>query len=168
MRGERYVVLGLAHVRSTWVRELARWSTTAVLPLEFVQCLSVEELRARLASGRAFSAVIIDGGVPGLDRDLSDAARQSGCAALLGDDGRVTRDWAALGASAVLLSGFTRAELLDALTSCATVIGRGDVIDVAEPSADAVAGWRGRLIAVTGAGGTGASITAMALAQGLG
>lgn len=31
MRGERYVALGLAHARSGWFSELARWSTTAAV-----------------------------------------------------------------------------------------------------------------------------------------
>ncbi|MEY2465041.1 MAG: hypothetical protein QOH64_3179, partial [Acidimicrobiaceae bacterium] len=77
-------------------------------------------------------------------------------------------DWSALGASALLLADFTRAQLLDALTSCATVIGRGDSVGVGEPAPAAGSGWRGRLITVTGPGGTGASTAAMALAQGLG
>jgi hypothetical protein len=31
MRGERYVALGLAHARSGWFSELARWSTSAAV-----------------------------------------------------------------------------------------------------------------------------------------
>ena len=168
MRGERYVVLGLAHVRSPWFRELARWSTTAAVPVEFVQCVSIEELRTRLTSGRAFSAVIADAGITGFDRDLADLARRSGCAVLVVDDGRVPRDWSSLGASAVLPSDFARADLLEALTTSATVIGRGDLVTLTEPPAGGAGAWRGRLLAVTGSGGTGASVVAMALAQGLG
>ena len=37
MAGERYVVLGLAHPRATWFRDLARWSTSgAVLIVAFL------------------------------------------------------------------------------------------------------------------------------------
>ena len=36
MSTDRYVVLGVAQVRSPWFREVARWSTSAMLPIEFV------------------------------------------------------------------------------------------------------------------------------------
>lgn len=168
MSGERFVALGLAHVRSAWFRDLSRWATAAALPVEFVKCVSVEELRARLAGARAFSAVIVDSGVPGVDRDLLEVARQAGCAVVVVDDGRGHRDWQALGASAVLAPDFGRAELLDALEANARRIGRGDDVSLDPVPRTAAGTWRGRLIAVTGAGGTGASTVAMALAQGLG
>ena len=167
MRGERYVVLGLAHVRSEWFRDVARWSTSSTLPLEFVKCLSIEELTARLQSGRPFSAVLVDGGLIGVDRDLVDAARESGCAVIVIDDGRAGRSWTDLGASAVLPVGFAPNALLDVLAATSTLIGRGDAVAAVEGVA-ATPGWRGRLIAVTGPGGTGASTVAMALAQGMG
>ena len=37
MTTERYVVIGLAHVRSDWFTEVARWSTSGSLPIEFVK-----------------------------------------------------------------------------------------------------------------------------------
>src|SRR5687767_5856859 len=115
MRGERFVALGLAHARSGWFSELARWSTSAVIPIEFVKCVTLEEVRARLASGRAFSALLVDGGLSGVDRDLIDAAREGGCAVIVIEDDRVRRDWLALGASAVLPPELSRAGLLDVL-----------------------------------------------------
>ena len=39
---DRYVVLGLAHVRSPWFREVSRWATSAVIPIDFVKCVSVD------------------------------------------------------------------------------------------------------------------------------
>jgi hypothetical protein len=165
-RGERYVALGLAHARSGWFRELARWSTSGAIPVEFVKCVTIEELRARLASGRAFSAMLVDGSLSGVDRDLVDDARAAGCAVLIVDDGRTRRDWSALGASAVLPADVGRDELLDALEAHATAIGRGDALAVGDYGAAPAGSWRGRLVAVTGAGGTGASTAAMALAQG--
>lgn len=168
MRGERYVALGLAHARSGWFSELARWSTSAAIPVEFVKCVTIEEVRARLASGRAFSALLVDGGLPGVDRDLVDEALACGCAVVVIDDGRVRRDWTALGASAVLPAELSRSGLLDVLDTHAVPIGRGDVLPTADGTSSAVGSWRGRLIAVTGAGGTGASTSAIALAQGLG
>ncbi len=164
---ERYVVLGLAHARSAWFREVARWSTSAALPVEFVKCVSLEELRARLASGRAFSALLVDGGIGGVDRDLADTARAAGCAVLVVDDGRARRDWSALGASAVLPAGLGRAELRAAHAAPAPPIGRGAAAAVPVDGDAAPAGWRGALVAVTGARGAGTSTVAMALAQAL-
>lgn len=168
MRGERYVALGLAHARSGWFSELARWSTSAAIPVEFVKCVTIEEVRARLASGRAFSALLVDGGLPGVDRDLVDEARACGCAVIVIDDGRVRRDWSALGASAVLPPELSRSGLLDVLETHAVAIGRGDVLPAMDGPSAVAGSWRGHLIAVTGAGGTGASTAAIALAQGLG
>jgi hypothetical protein len=164
---ERYVVLGLAQARSPWFAEVARWATSAALPCEFVKCVSVEELRARLASGRPFSAVLLDAAVPGVDRDLTDLARRTGSAVLLVDDDRVARDWVDLGASAVLPATMSRADLLDALAAHATPIGRAEAIGVPAPS-PARAAWQGPLVAVTGVGGAGTSTVAAALSQGLG
>ena len=167
MSASRYRVLGLAHPRSGWFREVSRWSTHAALPVEFVKCVAVEELRARLESGPACSAVLVDGGLSGVDRDLVDLARQAGAAVLVVDDGRRRVDWTALGADVVLPERFDRAMLLSALLARAPAIEGPDV----EPGyrlAPPPAGWRGRLVAVTGAGGAGSSTVAMALAQGLG
>ena len=168
MRGERFVALGLAHARSGWFSDLARWSTSAAIAVEFVKCVTLDEVRARLASGRAFSALLVDGSLPGLDRDVVDEAKACGCAVVIVDDGRIRRDWTALGASAVLAADFDRTALLDVLHAHATVIGRGDVLPALDGPSTTVGSWRGRLIAVTGAGGTGASTAAIAVAQSLG
>ncbi len=53
MSTERFVVLGLAHVRAGWFVEVSRWSTSGVMPIEFVKCVSVDEVRGRLAGARA-------------------------------------------------------------------------------------------------------------------
>ena len=167
MAGERYVVLGLAHARSGWFRDVARWATSGSLPVDFLKCVSVEEVLARLRSNRPFSALLVDGSLAGVDRDLCDAAADAGSAVLVVEDGRVARDWQALGAAASLPSPFAPADLMDALAAQASMITRGDVIP--DPQGEAPqAGWRGQLLAVTGAGGTGASTAAIALAQALG
>jgi hypothetical protein len=147
---------------------LARWSTSAAIPVEFVKCVTIEEVRARLASGRAFSALLVDGGLPGVDRDLVDEARACGCAVIVIDDGRMRRNWSALGASAVLPPELSRSGLLDVLETHAVAIGRGDVLPAIDGPSAVSGAWRGQLIAVTGSGGTGASTAAIALAQGLG
>ena len=83
MSGEHFVVLGAARPRAAWFSDLGRWATSAALPVEFVRCVSVEEVRARLAAGRTWSAVVLDEAVPGLDRDLLDEARRVACAPIV-------------------------------------------------------------------------------------
>jgi hypothetical protein len=162
---DRYVLLGLARARADWFRTIGQWATSAMLPAEFVRCVSAEELRARLASGRAFSAAIVDANVPGLDRDLVAAAGEAGCRVLVVDDGTSGRDWRALGVAAVLAPVFSRDELLEVLAANAEMVGAA-VVDEAPPVED-TRRPAGLLLALTGPGGTGASTVAIALAQGL-
>lgn len=164
MVNERFVVLGLARARAEWFSAAAQWATTAALPLEFVKCVSGEELRTHLASGRPFSAAILDGALPATDRDLIGAVREAGAVALVVQPttARRVHDWHALGAAAVLPSQLTREDLLDSLASHCSMVGlahapRDEVLTLP-------AGL-GRVIAVTGSGGTGASMAAIALAQ---
>src|SRR3546814_15954274 len=84
MATDRFVLLGLAQVRSSWFRDMSRWATTAVVPVEFVKAMSVEELRARLRSARSFSALIVAAGVVGLARDLVGQALATGYAGIGG------------------------------------------------------------------------------------
>jgi hypothetical protein len=164
---ERFVVLGVARARSLWFRAVAQWATSAAIPAEFVKCVSAEEVRAHLASGRAFSAALLDGGLPTVDRDLIAAAREAAVPVLVVDDGRGGRDWRALGATTVLPAGFDREQLLDALAANARMVGGGDAATAADEPA--VTETRlGRVVAVCGPGGTGASTAAVALAQQLG
>jgi MinD-like ATPase involved in chromosome partitioning or flagellar assembly len=167
--GARYVVLGLGPARSSWFSALGQWTTSGALPVEFVKCVSADEVRARLAGGRATSALVADGGIPSVDRDLLAAANHAGCACLVVDDPRVERDWIGLGASAVLTAGFGRDELLGALASHARMVVRADAdADTAvEPSRPlpAPSSWRCPLVAVLGSGGTGVSTAAIALTQ---
>lgn len=159
---ERWVVLGLAPPRTAWFSEVTRWSTSGLAPVEFVKCLSPAEVRARLATGRAHSALLIDGAATGADRDLIATARDVGVATLIIDDPRVDRDWLALGAAAILPGDFSRDDLTDTLTVAAAPIS-----DVRRPDVTVAAagGWAGRLIAVVGRGGAGTSTIAMATAQ---
>lgn len=169
MASDRYVLMGLAHVRSPWFRDLARWANSAAIPAEFVKCVSAEEVRARLGSGRPFSALLIDGSLPAVDRDLIDTATDTGTSVFIIDDGRVERDWLALGATRVLAADLSRGELLDALENAARPVPRADALTLGPSAAEGpVASWSGELIAVTGAGGTGASVVAMAVAAALG
>jgi hypothetical protein len=165
MATDRYVVLGLAHPRSMWFREVGRWATAAALPLEFVKCVSAEEVRARLDGGRRFSALLADARVPGVDRDLLDVATSHGCPVLIIRDERVPRDWPSLGASAVLDGVFDRETLRLVLHEHAQQVS--DVAATPFTPEVATEGWRAPLVAVLGAPGAGSTTAAMALAQGM-
>ena len=167
MSNHRYAVLGLAGVRAVWFREVGRWSTAASIPVDFVKCVSTEELRARLGGGRAFSAVLVDAGVTGLDRDLIDATLETGAAIFVVGDGRNVRDWIALGATAVLPEDFHRGELMDELERHGRPLDQTEATSAPSAAERPRGSWSGRLVAVTGGAGAGASVLSMALAQGL-
>jgi hypothetical protein len=163
---ERYVLLGLALPRAPWFRTMAQWTTAASLPAEFIKVLSAEELRARLASGRQHSAVLVDSHHPGLDRDLVASAREAGVPVFaVGDAKRGPWSAADLAVTATLPADFGRAALMDALSAHCRRIGRGDQSPLTPPD-EPFPPWRGRLFGVCGPGGTGASTVAIALAQG--
>ena len=167
MSAEHYALLGVARPRAPWFTEIGRWATSASIPADFVRCVSADEVRARLQSGRAWSALLVDHMGPGLDRDLIDSARAVGCASVVVVDGTPHRDWVALGASAVIPAPIHRDALVAVLRECASPMSRlaGSGADLADirplPS------WEGRLVAVAGPGGSGTSTVAAALAQGL-
>lgn len=164
MRAQRYVVIGLAKAQSVWFRDLGRWSTSAAIPCDFVKCVSANELRARLGSGRPFSAVVIDASIPALDRDLVDTARSSGCAVIVVSDGTDTsRDWAALDVSAVLAEPVGRDVFVSALADVARPLEQFEAAPNHEH--EVRSGWSAPLVAVTGLEGRATS--AMALAHGL-
>ena len=167
MGNDRFVVLGLARARTPWYSEMAQWSTSGLAPIEFIKCLSAQEVRARIAAGRAISAFIADATTTGLDRDLIDDVRAAGCAVLIVDDPRVRRDWIKLGASAVLPSPFDLPAVVDALHAHASTIRPTDrLLDLSSSSVDDTdIGWRGDLVAVIGPGGVGTSTVAMGVAQ---
>ena len=165
MSNDRWVVLGLARPRAGWFAEVARWTTAGVVAAEFVKCVSVEEVRTRLSSGRPHSALLIDATAAGFDRDLVAAAAAAGTVVLAVGDGRSGR-WSAadLGVAAVLPPDFDAATLLDALTATAHQVARATSLAPLVGDEAAVR-WQGRLIAVCGTGGAGTSTVAAALAQ---
>lgn len=166
MRSERFVVLGVAPVRREWFARVSKWANDARLPLEFVKCISVNEVASRLETGRAFSALLVDGGAIGLDRDLLDLATTLGCAPIVIDHGLVERDWHTLGAAAVLPERFEAAELHAVLDEVSNPIGRtSNHLDDHVVQDTHYLG--GKAVAVLGAGGMGSSTVAMALIQGL-
>ncbi len=161
------MVLGLAQARSEWFREVSRWATSASLPIEFLKTMSMEEVRVRLRSGRGYSALLIDDSMPGFDRDLVEMAREAGCAVVVVDSGRAHLGSAGLGVSALLPAGFGRDELLAVLGQFATPVARVSSSAEMLTRPQAGVGYRGRLIAVVGPGGTGCSTVAVGLAQAL-
>ena len=166
MSSARYVVLGLAPVRSEWFRSVARWANEAAIPVEFIKCISATEVRARLDEGRPFSAVLVDASVPGADRDLFDAARTNGCATVIVDNGLVERDWGSLGVSGVLTEPFTSADLLTALERVGQRVEQATDLSGRTERTETTS-FGGRTVVVTGTGGIGSSTVAMAVAQGL-
>lgn len=163
---ERYVVLGLATSRSRWFTEVARWATSGALPVEFVKCIAPEEMRVRLASGRPFSALLVDAATGAVDRDLLDVAAAHGVVVLV-VDGTLGTGWAELGVAAVLPPDLGRDQLLDVLVQrCRTIGGGADLETGPAAEGEGPADAGGHLVAVTGSGGCGASTVAMALAQG--
>ncbi|GAC1589796.1 MAG: hypothetical protein NVS3B21_06740 [Acidimicrobiales bacterium] len=171
MASSRYVLLGLAPARADWFRDVGQWANTGSIPADFLKTVSAGEVRARLASGRVFSALLVDGTTPGLDRDLIERARDVGCAVVVVGGSRTVqaegaRSWLDVGASAHLLGTFDRKDLLDALASCASMVGRADRA-ADEFEITSTEGWQAPLLAVTGSGGAGVSTAAIALAQGI-
>ena len=165
---DRYVVAGLAHVRSAWFTDVARWATSGSLPVEFVKCVSIDELQARVHSGRLFSAALLDGGLSAVDRDLVSRLAGLGIAPLVVSDPTVKRDWSCLGDAFVLDAPLDRATLLDNLIEHSRAITTVERDQTARSDQVTPPTWMGRLVTVTGRSGAGASTLAVALAQHLG
>lgn len=164
----QFVVATLAPPRRHWVRDLSRWATTGDLPAEVLTCLAGDELRAVLGTGRPLSLVLVDAGCTALDRDLVAVARAAGCAVVVVDDGRRHRDWEAIGCAELAREPQVPDDVADLLGR----VGR-PVDGAARRPARALGLGRtsaspATVVAVTGAGGAGASTVAAAVAQSFG
>lgn len=167
MTDERFVVLGLARPRAKWFSEISRWATSAAIPVEFVKCLTPEEAKARLSSGRRWSAFIVEGNVHGLDRDLLSGALEVGATPIVLTDPRVPRDWLEIGARATLPLDFDQASLITTLVEHAQPVARVEP-QFQERVSSTPPPWQGRLVAVCGTGGSGTSVIAACIADGAG
>lgn len=164
--GEQYVLIGVARPRERWSTDLARWSTSGAAPIEFVKCLTADEARAVLGSGRRASALMIDARGPGVDRELIDAAAAVDTPTLVVSDGSLHRDWEAIGCAAVIEHQPEPAALLEVLERhCRPVDRSRRPGRVTLPRVDPPTS--GRVLAVLGSGGVGTSTVAMATAQAL-
>jgi MinD-like ATPase involved in chromosome partitioning or flagellar assembly len=162
MLDEHFVVLGVARPRTEWLTDLGRWATSSTIPVEFIRCVSVDEVRSRLQSDRRHSAVLLDERCAGVDRDVIGAARDSRCAPIVITGSQARRDWKHLGAACTLAEPVEPDALLGALREHALGIGR---LTVSPPSATVIDHSEfGRLVAVIGGGGTGTSTVAAAIA----
>ena len=164
---ERFVVLGVAPVRREWFRQVGRWANEATIPVEFIKCISMTEVNSRLESGRPFSALLADASSVGLDRDVLDLANTVGCSPVIVDHGLVDREWKELGARAVIPERFEARDLTALLEEVAQPIGRTVAASENRAPTEPTPSTRGRVVAVTGAGGMGTSTIVMALAQGM-
>ena len=163
MSDEHFVVLGVARPRTTWLTDIGRWATSSMLPIEFIRCVSIDEVRSRLQSDRRFSAVLLGEDCTGVDRDVIETARDAGCIPIVITDSTPRRDWLALGAVDTLTKPVTPHHLLAALRDHAIGVDHRSQMPTHETSVDASP--PGRLIAVLGPGGSGTSTTAMAIAS---
>jgi cellulose biosynthesis protein BcsQ len=147
--------LGLVSRAATWPQRVEAWSSAGHVPILVSYCTSVAHLQARLRAEHGPGIALLDGDLSFVDRDLLAGIAADGGRAVIVEGPRRHQDWSELGAGHVLPADFDQAQLLEAVGIVPTA--------APAPSEQAVA----PLVAVTGPGGTGASVTAIALAQGL-
>ncbi len=183
----RCVVLGLTHARSGWAAQVSRWSTGGTIAIEFIACLTADELRAAMAV-RQVAAVLLDAQAPGLDRRLVSEAKRAGAGVVGVSSAGKAPGWERLGVEVELPGEPTPRQLISALALHATQrethqelapspasrqpADQEAVPDELPTSVHRLLGktalsLTGRLVGVSGIGGSGASTVAMALAQGL-
>ncbi len=166
----RFVILGTSGTRAPWFTEVGAWASGGAAPIEFVRCVSVDEVIGRIRAGARASAVLVDATAPGVDRELAACCQRNDVALVRVSDPRRGRGNDAGGADGPLLPpSFGVDELLATLSAVARPVRWRTIshaADLAEPAtAPGDATYRGRLTVVCGRSGAGASVTAMALAQ---
>jgi MinD-like ATPase involved in chromosome partitioning or flagellar assembly len=139
----RYVLLLLASPDATWLSGLRQRLTAA----DLIFCAEPEEACVRLRSGRLHSALVVDAATE-LDFDVATAADLAGTPVIPVRPGDEDVDLR-------LVRPIPWGDRLPA--PVATLLG----------AAEELPAWQGRLVGVCGPGGTGVSVVAMALAEGL-
>ncbi len=144
-----------------WPRAVARWGSSATLPLDTTTCVSADELRALVAS-TPIGLAIVEAGMPGVDRVLAAEVRQAGAALAVVDGPALGPAVERLEPDAVLPPEFDADALSAVLRSHAR--SRAPIPPAAPAASDEVPA---DLLAVTGTPGAGASTVAQALATAL-
>ncbi|MGI9577378.1 MAG: hypothetical protein ACR2OH_04215, partial [Microthrixaceae bacterium] len=158
------VIVGLPHARAAWPAELSRWATSGTAPVEFLTCLTANELKALLGSGRQIDVVLLDAASAQVDSDLVGLVRAAGPVAVGIEATSSPTDWDSWGATAHLAAQFTWLQLADLIAAhCSPIKSAGGASNIALGDGSPRGGF---LVGVCGPGGTGASTVAMALAQG--
>ncbi len=171
MSAPRYVLLGL-EAAGTWPASLRDLVAARDADDEYLPCDGPADLLSRLATGRRFSAVLVDQRASGLDRELVRRSLAADCPVIVVGGPADAPRLLDLGATVHVPDPDDGGPLDDALAVAladhAHPIGPVDDLRfgprIATPSGDR---WTGRLVAVTGPGGSGASTVARALAAGL-
>lgn len=148
-------VLGLVSRIAAWPQRVEAWSTAGQIPVVVSYCASVPHLQARLRADRGPAVALLDGDLSVVDRDLLTGIAAEGGVPVVVEGTRRHPEWSQLGATVVLPADFGQQQLLRAIGLAAPATRVHGTADGAP------------LVAVTGPGGTGASVTAIALAQGL-
>jgi MinD-like ATPase involved in chromosome partitioning or flagellar assembly len=161
---ERYTLAGLSITRSEWFSRVDGWSNSSTLPIDFVKCVSIDELRMRVKGGQNFSAVMVDAEYIQLDRELETFIDSAGALlVVIGNESDLTRK--ELRRSKCLPSTFERTDLARFLAhNCRPSHTFSSIADTLEPPQEKYAS-ASSIIAVTGPGGTGTSTVAMILSQ---
>lgn len=163
---DHYRVLGLARFDAPWFQAVGTWASTSAIPAEFTRCVSLNEVRARLSTGSPPSCVLVAASVRGIDRDFVSLADEHGATVVIVDDVGDRRPWLDIGVAEVVGPELSRGQLVDLLNAHGTPVT--GVRSAAGPDPSTVRSRAvGRLIAVTGSGGTGTSTCAIAVAQSL-
>lgn len=164
----RFVLIALARPRVAWLDHIVSIATSGAIAAEVHKAVGIVDLFTQMTGGRAASAVLLDAGAPGVDRDVITRVHACGVSVFVVADPLAPRDWTDLGADAVFSQAFRADELLDALTRSARSIPTTSFAEFAnERELIQPAPWNASLIAVIGSGGTGTSTIAIAAAQGL-
>ena len=161
----RHVVLAVARPRSQWMNELTRWASSGSVAIDVTRCISIDEVRARLSSLQAISAIVVDERCVGLDRDLLAAAHDAGSASIIVTSPDTRRDWTSIGASCALAEPLDRDAFVRALRAHAPTVERAESVADLRPAEAPSRAGTGRVVAITGGGGTGTSTVAIAAAQ---